>query len=166
MNFDGFRPGLPQDRCPTHAEAAISSDFDRRTVPTPETAPVRFAVTQTSGASVAPRYTPAAPDASGGIVLTHGTPSAPYPVAGVRTVLSSSSEQTCKMSVDQPLSCVWRQTSRSSWTRDQWDCAVEASYELRADMDAFHLVETLRATERGEEVFARTHRASIPRDLL
>lgn len=125
-----------------------------------------FAVTQTSGASEAPRYTPAAPDASGGIVLTHGTPSAPYPVAGVGTVLSSSSEQTCKMSVDQPLSCVWRQTSRSSWTRDQWDCAVEASYELRADMDAFHLVETLRATERGEEVFARTHRASIPRDLL
>jgi hypothetical protein len=70
------------------------------------------------------------------------------------------------MLVGQPLSCVWRQTSRSSWTRDDWHCAVEASYELRADADAFELVETLRATERGEDVFTRTHRARIPRDLL
>lgn len=157
---------MPQDRCPTHAEATISSDVDRRTVPTPETAPVPFAVTQTSGASEARRYAPAAADANGRIVLIHAIPSVPYPVAGVGTVLSSSSEQTWGISLDQPLSCVWQQTARSSWTRDQWDCAVEASYELRADMDAFHLVETLRATECGEKVFARTHRASIPRDLL
>jgi hypothetical protein len=163
---EGFWPMLwPSPKTPT---LTLPTGVSTLTLPvrTPETAPAPFAVTQTTGASEAPRYAPAAPDASGRTVLTHATPSAPYPVAGVGTVLSSSSEQTCEMSVDQPLSCVWRQTSRSSWTRDGWDCAVEASYELRADADAFELVETLRATEGGEEVFIRAHRASIPRDLL
>ena len=163
---EGFWPMLwPSPKTPT---LTLPTGVSTLTLPVrpPETAPAPFAVTQTSGVSEPPRYAPAAPDASGRMVLTHTTPSTPYPVAGVGTVLSSSSEQTCEMSVDQPLSCVWRQTSRSSWTRDGWDCAVEASYELRADEDTFQLAETLRATEGGEEVFTRTHRASIPRDLL
>lgn len=153
---------------PTTPTLTLPTGVSTLTLPvrTPETAPAPFAVTQTSGLSEPPRYTPVAPDANGRIVLHHATPPAPYPVAGVGTALSSSGEQSCEMTVGDPLSCVWRQTSRSSWTRDDWDCAVEASYELRADEDAFQLVETLRATEAGEEVFVRTHRASIPRDLL
>jgi hypothetical protein len=163
---EGFWPMLwPSPETPT---LTLPTGVSTLTLPvrTPETAPAPFAVRHTSGPSEAPSYPPAAPDANGRIVLHHATPQAPYPVAGAGTVLSSSSEQTCEMWVGQPLSCAWRQTSRSSWTRDGWDCAVEASYELRADEDTFQLVESLRATEGGEEVFSRTHRASIPRDLL
>jgi hypothetical protein len=163
---EGFWPMLwPSPKTPT---LTLPTGVSTLTLPvrTPKAAHAPFGVTQTSGPSEAPRYTPAAPDENGRIVLHHATPPAPYPVAGVGTVLSSSGEQTCEMLVGQPLSCVWRQTSRSSWTRDDWHCAVEASYELRADADAFELVETLRATERGEDVFTRTHRARIPRDLL
>jgi hypothetical protein len=132
----------------------------------PEASPAPFPVAQSSGASPAPDYRPATPDANGRVVLVHATPAAPYPVAGAGTTLSSSGEQACEMNVGDPLSCVWRQTSRSSWTREGWDCAVEASYELRADAEAFQLIETLRASEGVKDVFTRTHEARIPRDMI
>lgn len=132
----------------------------------PERRPAPFPIAQTSGASPAPDYSPAAPDANGQVLLVHATPAAPYPVTDVGTMLSSSGEQSCEMNVGDPLSCVWRQISRSSWTREGWDCAVEASYELRADAEAFQLVETLRASEGGKDIFTRTHEARIPRDML
>jgi len=163
---EGFWPMLwPSPKTPT---LTLPTGVSTLSLPvrTHEAAPAPFAVAQTSGASEAPNYAPAAPDTNGRIVLTHPTPAVPYPVAGVGTVLSSTGGQTCEMTSGDPLSCAWRQTSRSTWTRDGWDCAVDVSYELRADAEAFELVETLRATERGEEIFARTYRASIPRDLL
>ena len=60
----------------------------------------------------------------------------------------------------------WSETTRSTWKRGAWDCAVEASYELTADASTFHLVETLRATSEGQEIFSRTHTTDIPRDLI
>lgn len=111
-------------------------------------------------------YAPATPDANGRIVLVNASPVASYPVAGAEIELSSEREETCAITAGDPLSCIWRQRTRSSWRRDSWSCAVEASYVLTCDASSFHLVETLRAFEGDAERFARRHHAIIPRDLM
>ena len=135
-------------------------------VRTPEAAPASFPIDQGANAS---------PPASNGfdvirtdgrIILSATTRPAPYPVPGAGTELSSGGEESCEISPDYPLSCRWRQTTRSTWRRGDWDCAVEASYDLTADASLFHLIETLRATSNGEEIFTRTHTTHVPRDLL
>lgn len=135
-------------------------------VRTPEATPTALGMDQRNEPSEAPDYAPVGPDANGRVVLTHVQSLAQYPVAGVGTMLASGSDLRCEMIAGDPLSCVWRQTTRSTWQRGDWDCSVEASYELRADAREFHLTETLRAMERGEQTFTRTHTARIARDLL
>ena len=44
--------------------------------------------------------------------------------------------------------------------------APAPTYALTADASTFHLVETLRATSEGQEIFSRTHTTDIPRDLI
>lgn len=131
------------------------------------TADAPFPIAQHGGGDPAPDYAPATPDASGRIMLTHTQPEIAYPVAGADgIILSNSGEEVSEMIAGDPLSCRWRQVTRSGWKRGEWECAVEASYELTADATSFRIVETLRATESGREVFARDSDVRIPRDLM
>lgn len=126
-----------------------------------------FPITQADGGDPAPDHAPATPDASGRIVLTHTSPEAAYPVAGADgIILSSSGEEVSEMIAGDPLSCRWRQVTRSGWKRGDWSCAVEASYALTADATSFRIVETLRASEGGREVFVRESDRRVPRDLM
>jgi predicted acyl esterase len=125
-----------------------------------------FPIPQTHGADSALAYAAAAPDATGRLVLTTNTPAAPYRVEDCGIELSSSGEETSELSAGDPLSARWRQTGHSTWRRDGWDCAVEASYDLTSDAASFHIVETLIAHENGAEIFRRSSDRIIPRDLL
>ena len=126
-----------------------------------------FPIAQHGGGDPAPDYAPATPDTSGRIVLTHTQPEVAYPVAGADgIILSTSAEESSEMVAGGPLSCRWRQVTRSGWKRGDWECGVEASYELTADASSFRIVETLRATQSGREVFARESDQRIPRDLM
>src|SRR5690606_18875984 len=107
--------------------------------------PAPFPIASVVNPADTPPYDPLVPGADGRIVQRRETPPSSYPVAGVGTVLTSGGELLCEMVAGDPLSCRWRQTSSSAWKRGDWDCAVEASYDLTADASAFHLVETLRA---------------------
>ena len=134
-------------------------------VRSPATDPL-LPITQATGADPAPAYAPMSPDASGRLIITHTSPAAPYKIDDANITLSSSREETSEITRGDPLSAHWRQTTRSSWTRDNWACAVEASYDLTCDANTFHLTETLRATHNGDEIFTRTDTTSIARDLM
>jgi putative CocE/NonD family hydrolase len=128
--------------------------------------PAHFPMAETNGANGTPLYAPVSPNANGWVHLRVTTEPFSYPVEGVGTVLTSGGELTCEIAADDPLSCIWRQTTRSAWKRNDWDCAVEASYELTADANTFRIAEGIRAYEDGKQVFARSHETRIPRDLL
>jgi hypothetical protein len=134
-------------RSPRHAEAA-------------------FDMAQQAGTEPAPDYLPATPDAAGRIVLDNNTPAFPNRVEAAGVDMSASGEETSEITAGDPLSARWRHTSRSSWRSEGRDCAVEASYELTSDASSFRIRETLRATENGQDVFARESDTRIPRDLM
>jgi predicted acyl esterase len=182
-----LRPTAYRFRAESRVRLSISEGFWPMLWPSPETPaltmpmgvstlslPVRaggadapFPIAQHGGRDPAPDYAPATPDASGRIVLTHTTPEVAYPVAGADgIILSNSGEEVSEMIAGDPLSCRWRQVTRSGWKRGDWECAVEASYELTSDATSFRIVETLRASENGREVFARESDRRIPRDLM
>lgn len=123
-------------------------------------------ITPANGADPAPTYTPATPDASGRLVMTNTEPSTPYRIDAANIELSSSGEETSELTAGDPLSARWRQTTRSSWKRDGWACAVEASYDLTSDATHFRIVETLTATHNRAEIFTHSNEARIARDLL
>jgi predicted acyl esterase len=125
-----------------------------------------FPVPQQAGVEPAPDYRPATPDPTGRIVLANNQPPYPYRVAAAGVELSASSEETSEIIAGDPLSCRWRHTSRSAWRSEGRDCAIEASYELTSDASSFRIVETLRASEGGQQVFARESDRRIPRDLM
>ena len=81
-------------------------------------------------------------------------------------MLSRGSWETSEIREGDYATCVWSQRAVATWKRADWDCAVEAGYELRANGAEFRLVETLVAKSGGETIFERSHTAIIPRDLL
>lgn len=153
---------------PTQPTLSLSTGISYLDLPvrTIEARPATFPIDEVRSPGAAPpAYAPLAPDAAGRIVLINATPPAPFQVAGAAVELSSEREETCELSVDDPLSCVWQERVRSTWRREGWSCEVEAAYKLTADADSFSLQETLRAIEEGREVFARATETRIPRDL-
>ena len=118
------------------------------------------------GGDPAPLYAPVAPDTAGRMVIAHSQPAAPYVVEGPDIELSSSGEDVAEIMDGDPLSARWQQTTRSSWKREGWDCEVEASYTLSSDATHFRIVETLKASLDGDEIFARNSDVRVPRDLM
>ncbi len=162
---EGFWPMLwPSPETPT-----LTLPMGVSTLTLPVRAPTTdsaFDIKKANGADPAPGYTPATPDASGRLVLTNTQPASPYTVEGPGIELASSGEETCAITQGEPNSAHWRQTTRSSWKRQGWACAVEASYDLTSDATHFRIVETLTATHNSAEIFTRTSDQRIPRDLI
>ncbi len=129
--------------------------------------PAHFPIpVRTSPAPPPADYAPIAPDADGRIRIVNETPAFPYPVAGAETVLSSSTTEISEIIENQPGTSRWTATSTSSWKRDDWDCAIEAGYDLTADENTFFLREWLIARRDGEQIFERTHTSEIPRRFI
>ena len=162
---EGFWPMLwPSPETPT-----LTLPMGVSTLTLPVRTPARegaFPIPQTNGADPAPDYAPAAPNASDRLVIVNTEPAAPYRIDATNIELASSSEETCETTAGDPLSARWRQTTRSSWIRHGWDCAVETSYDLTADATHFRVIETLTATHNGAEIFTRASDVRIARDLL
>lgn len=125
-----------------------------------------FPIAQTDAAEAAPSYKPAMPDATGVMVIAHQQPASPYVVKGPDVELSSSGEDLAEITQGHPSSARWRQTTRSTWRREGWACAVEASYDFSGNTEVFRVIETLKASLNGEEIFARTSDVTVPRDLI
>lgn len=129
--------------------------------------PAHFPIPVHNSAAPPPAiYDPTPPDADGRIRIINQTPAFAYPVAGVGTELSSGTTETSEIIEGDPANCRWTASSTSSWKRGEWDCEVEAGYELTASVDAFHLREWLIARRDGEQIFERTHQSDIPRNLV
>ena len=86
--------------------------------------------------------------------------------ADTGSVLSRESWETSEIREGDYSSCVWSQRVVAHWKRVDWDCSVEAGYELRADAAEFHLVETLVARSAGKTIFEHRRSADIPRELV
>jgi predicted acyl esterase len=163
---EGFWP--MQWPSPVQPTLTLPTGVSTLTLPVrrPEVIAAPFPIDQGALASPPPDYKPVAPYEDGMLIITRTEPATPYPVAGAGSELSSSSEERCEMRVGDPISARWRQRTQSTWKRGDWDCAVEASYDLTADERTFLIVESLRATSGGEEIFSRSHETRVPRDLI
>jgi predicted acyl esterase len=164
---EGLWPMLwPSPVKPTLALASGVSTLDLPVRPV-EATPTLLGIEETSsGPAPFEAYRPSSPGADGRIVLTGSMPPAPYTVAGANVERSSDRDDACEIRADDPLSSIWRQRARTSWRRDGWRCEVEASYEITADAGAFRIVEALRASSDGQEVFSRRSDVRVARDLM
>jgi len=164
---EGWWPQIwPSPETPTFRLASGVSTLD---LPfrIPEDVAAPFPIQETRSAAAASSLpVPISPDADGRVRLVTNSPEQAYKVAGADVELSSSREEVCEIVVGDPLSSQWRQTVRSSWRRGDWNCVVEASYELTCDGNAFRLKESLRAWTGGEDVIRLSNEARIPRDHI
>ena len=134
-----------------------------------ETAPATLGIAelQTPLEPDTPRpRTTLAPVERGRYLIENNSPPHERTITKTGSVLSRGSWETSEIREGDYATCVWSQRAVATWKRADWDCAVEAGYELRANGAEFRLVETLIAKSRGETIFERSHTAIIPRDLL
>ncbi|MFI4973683.1 MAG: CocE/NonD family hydrolase [Caulobacterales bacterium] len=105
------------------------------------------------------------PVSPGRYLIENDSPPAPYVLKATGATLARGRWETSEIREGDPGSCRWTQRAYSSWTRGDWDCAVEASYELTSTAEEFLLSENLTA-KRGERlVFERRKASRIKRDL-
>lgn len=164
---EGWWPMIwPSPETPTFRIASGVSTLELPVRPS-EKRPAPFPIDEITTQSEPPAtYQPVSPDSAGRVRLVNNTPPMPYTVAGADIERSSSRDETCEITEGNPLSGVWRQTVRSSWRRGDWNCSVEASYELTSDANAFRLRESLKAVSNGEDVITVANETRIPRDFL
>jgi hypothetical protein len=94
------------------------------------------------------------------------SPPAPAPLKSTGTTLARGRWELSEIAEDDPNSGVWTHRASSSWTRGGWECAVEASCELRSTAADFQLSESLVARRGDKVVFERWARSRIKRKLV
>jgi hypothetical protein len=134
-----------------------------------ETEPAAFGIPETHSPSredAARPTTTTAPISPGRYRIELSTPPTPTLLKSTGTTLGRGRWEVSEIAEGDPNSCVWTHRSRSSWKRGDWDCAVEATCELRSTPDEFQLSEGLTAW-RGETLVFETHIDSrIARNLV
>jgi uncharacterized protein len=90
----------------------------------------------------------------------------PALIKATGTMLARGRLEVSELREGDPSSCVWTHRASSSWKRGAWDCAVEATCELRSSAEVFQLTESLTATRDGVVVFDTRTESEIKRDLL
>lgn len=106
------------------------------------------------------------PVSPGHYVIDNDSPPYEHTIADTGVQVSRGSWERSEIVEGQPSQCRWTQRVATTWRRDDWSCALEASYELTATTQAFSLSETLIAKSGDTEIFRRTHISDIARDLL
>jgi putative CocE/NonD family hydrolase len=84
----------------------------------------------------------------------------------IGTTVEEQSSESVVMTEGDANSSVWKQENMTAWKRGDWNCSVNASFELTSTPDAFHLTEVLRAKKGDEEIFKRENNSTIKRELL
>jgi putative CocE/NonD family hydrolase len=134
-----------------------------------ETEPAAFGIPETHSPprEDAPRpTTTTAPVSPGRYRIELSTPPTPVLLKSTGTTLGRGRWEVSEIAEGDPNSCVWTHRSRSSWTRGDWDCAVEATCELRSTPDEFRLSESLTARRGDTIVFETRTDSRIKRDLV
>ena len=102
----------------------------------------------------------------GRYLIQNDSPPHERTVTETGSVLSRGSWETAKSARATTPRVFGGNAPLQTWKRVDWDCAVEAGYELRANGAEFHLMETVVAKSNGETIFERSHTAVILRELL
>jgi hypothetical protein len=134
-----------------------------------ETEPAPFDIPETRSPprEGSPRPTATtAPASPGRYRIELSTPTTSALLKSTGTTLGRGRREVSEIAESDPNSCVWSHRARSSWKRGDWDCAVEATCELRSTPSEFQLSESLTAW-RGEVVVFQTRVANrIARNLV
>ena len=134
-----------------------------------EATPAAFAIPEihTPPASAAARpHAVTAPIGPGHYVIHNDSEISIRKIAATGAELARGSWETSEIREGDPKSCRWAQRTHVAWKRGDWDCTVEASYELSATETAFVLSESLIAKKGDKIVFERANHDRIDRDLI
>ena len=71
-----------------------------------------------------------------------------------------------QMTAGEPNSCRWSGGFSERFRRGSWDAMVYGDFEVTSTPEAFHVKESVRATEGGQDVFKREWDHVIKRDLM
>jgi hypothetical protein len=122
------------------------------------------------GNSTATRATPqeSGPDLEGWYTIEQKAPEVSYVIAETGTEITGilGQRETLRIREGDNASCVWQGEVSRGFRRNDWNVEVAASYKLSCTPDAFTIEETLSARQDGSEIFARTNKAIVRRDLL
>jgi uncharacterized protein len=105
-------------------------------------------------------------DTDGKVMVERHSPEASFKVSGAGTTLTRGSSESSEMIEGKPNSCIWRQTSKSSFQRDGWICRLETSYEITSTPTTFKIRETLSARKGEETLLQQDTVSEIARDLI
>jgi putative CocE/NonD family hydrolase len=136
---------------PMEAEAAVFSIPERHTPP---------------GDKARRPTTITEPVAPGRYRIELESPPTPTQLKSTGTSLARGRREVSQMAEGDPNSCVWAHRASSRWTRGDWDCAVEAAYELRSTAEDFQLIESLTARRGDRVVFEARTESRIRRNLV
>ena len=132
-----------------------------------EPAPFPIPERRTPVSAGAPRpRTVTEPVSPGRYCIELSSPPTPTLLKSTGATLSRGRGEMSEIAEDDPNSGVWTHRASSSWTRGDWDCAVEAVCELRSTPEDFHLVESLTARRGDEIVFERRTESRVRRNLV
>jgi hypothetical protein len=134
-----------------------------------EVEPAAFDIPQTRSPprEDAPRPTAAtAPVSPGRYRIELSTPPTPTLLKSTGTTLGRGRWEVSEIAEGDPNSCLWTHRAQSSWTRGDWDCAVEATCELRSTPCEFQLSESLTAWRGETLVFETSTESRIARNLV
>jgi uncharacterized protein len=87
-------------------------------------------------------------------------------LADIGTTVQEQSSETLLIKEGDPNSGVWKQENMTGWKRGDWDCSVNAAFELTSTPEEFHLKEVLSAKQAGAEIFRREKASTIKRHLM
>jgi predicted acyl esterase len=118
----------------------------------------------------ATRATPHAsgPDATGWYTIEQSAPEGSYVLAETGTAITGilGQRETLRIREGDNASCVWKGEVSRGFKRDQWDVKVAARYQLSCTPENFVIEETLQAFEGETEIFARSNKAMVRRELI
>jgi uncharacterized protein len=108
------------------------------------------------------------PDLEGWYTIEQKAPEVSYVIAETGTAITGilGQRETLRIREGDNASCVWQGEVSRGFMRNDWNVGVAASYKISCTQETFIVEESLRAQQDGSEIFARTNKAIVRRDLL
>jgi len=108
------------------------------------------------------------PDLEGWYTIEQKAPEVSYVIAETGTAITGilGQRETLRIREGDNTSCIWQGEVLRGFKRDDWNVQVAAGYKLSCTHETFIVEESLRAHQDGTEIFARTNKAIVRRDLL
>ncbi len=108
----------------------------------------------------------ATPTQGGRYAIHNDTPPSTTHIAGANVAVTRARWELSELTPGEPNDGCWTARSATRWTREGWDCEVEARYALTSMPETFRISETLIARKDGAQIFRRASEREIARDLV